>query len=351
MNNILQEPSYGWQTEEGELIVPTSAEIIREFFSRMIIFKTKKNWLAFTSWVWALSLAPALVLFILGYFSWWLLPIAFLYSMVFMGCHGTIWYHRYSTHTTFKFSNDFWRFITQNLVIKVISEEGYVISHHVHHAFSDKPGDPYNAQAGWLYCFLADANHQPIALDLDEKEYDKVAKMLSHTGVYINTYKQYQKWGTITHPVKNWVHLILNWAFWYGVFFLIGGHGLALCLFGAAHIWAIGVRTFNYEGHGKGEDKREEGFDFSRNTLSINQYWPGYVAGEWHSNHHLFPNSARNGFTPSQLDLPWLYIRFLYAIGGVSSYRNSTKLFYEQFYEPYQKAKKEKEDKQKMVSA
>jgi sn-1 stearoyl-lipid 9-desaturase len=350
MDKVLREPSYGWRDEAGALIVPTSGQLIREFFSRLNIFESKKNWLAFSSWFWALSLAPCLVIFFVNYFSWWLLPVGFLYSMMFMGCHGTIWYHRYSTHGTFKFSNAFWRFITQNLVVKVISEEAYVVSHHVHHAFSDKPGDPYNAQAGWLYCFLADANHQPIALDLDEKSYAKAARLLDNTGVYINTYAQYKKWGSITHPFWSWLHVALNWAFWYGVFYLIGGHQLALCLFGFAHIWAIGVRTFNFEGHGKGKDMRKEGVDFSRNNLSINQYWPGYIAGEWHSNHHLFPNSARNGFTPSQLDLPWLYIRFLSAIGGVSNYRNSKKLFYEQFYEPYLEEKKKKKEEKKMVS-
>lgn len=351
MDKILREPTYGWQDEEGNLVVPTPSQIIQEFFSRLNVFKSKKNWLAFSSWVWVLLLAPCLVIFVTSYFSWWLLPFGFVYSMIFMGCHGTIWYHRYATHSTFKFSNPFWKFITQNLVVRVISEEAYVVSHHVHHAFSDKPGDPYNAQAGWLYCFLADANHQPIALDLDEESYRKVARLLAHTGVCTNSYKQYQKWGSITHPLRSWLHLIINWTFWYGAFFLVGGHALALCLFGAAHIWAIGVRTFNYEGHGKGKDKREEGFDFSRNTIAINQYWPGYIAGEWHSNHHLFPNSAKNGFTPSQLDLPWLYIKLLHTIGGVSSYRNSTKLFYQQFYNPFLEEKKKKEEEQKMVSA
>ena len=60
--------------------------------------------------------------------------------------------------------------MTQNLVIKTFPEEIYVVSHHVHHAKSDQPGDPYNANAGFLYCFLADVNHQPIAQNLSEED-------------------------------------------------------------------------------------------------------------------------------------------------------------------------------------
>ncbi len=340
LSRVLKEPSYGWKDTNGTLVKPTPKQLVNEVFSRINIFKSRKNWLAATTWAWTLMLLPFLLVFAYNYFSWWLAIVAFLYSMVAMGTHGTIWHHRYATHRAYKFSNKFWSFITQNLVIKVVPEEIYVVSHHVHHTFSDEPRDPYNARAGFLYCFFADSNHQPIATDLNEEDYRKAAGLLKDTGVYINTYEQYQKWGSITHPLWMWLHTLCNWAIWYAVFFLIGGHALACCIFGAAHIWAIGIRTFNYEGHGKGEDKRKEGFDFSKNDLSINQYWPGIVAGEWHSNHHLFPNSARNGFTLSQIDLPWYYIRFLYAIGGVKSYNNATETFFEKYYNPYKERSK-----------
>ena len=100
----------------------------------------------------------------------------------------------------------------------------------------------------------------------------------------------------------------------------------------SALIWAVGVRTFNYEGHGKGADKRRDGTDFNRQDMSINQLWPGFVAGEWHNNHHLYSNSARAGFLRHQLDLAWWYIYGLYMIGAVSSYNDSRQAFYEKHY-------------------
>ena len=61
--------------------------------------------------------------------------------------------------------------------------------------------------------------------------------------------------------------------------------------------------------------------------MSINQIWPGLVAGEWHNNHHLFPKSARSGFKGYQVDTAWYYIKFLSIIGAVKSYHDSKKQF------------------------
>jgi fatty-acid desaturase len=331
LDSVLEAPSYGWKDNTGNLIKPTPKQIVAEFFSRLNIFKNKKNWLSFMSWVMVLLLAPCLFLFIFKFFSYKLLIAAFVYSMVILGTHGTIWHHRYCTHRAYKFKNNFWRFFTQNLTIKIIPEEIYVISHHVHHAKSDQPGDPYNATGGFLYCFLADVNHQPIARNMDEKDYNRCVKLMKHTGVNVNTFAQYQKYGTLANPLRTVLSVMASWGFWYLVFFLIGGHGLACTLFGAAGVWAVGVRTFNYEGHGKGQDKRREGVDHNREDMSVNQVWPGIVAGEWHNNHHLFPKSARSGFKPYQVDLAWYYIRLMNVLGAVSEYTDSKKRFYAEY--------------------
>jgi len=340
MDYVLEAPSYGWKDPEGRLIIPTAPQLLKEFWFRLNIFRTRRNWLGFFSWLRVLLLIPCLVTFFLHYFNFYLLGIAFIYSMIVMGTHGTIWYHRYCTHRAYTFRNRFSRFITRNLTIHMIPEEIYVISHHVHHAKADLPGDPYNAGAGFLYCFLADVNHQRISSHLTAEEYDRVVRMMRHTGVRTNTYKQYQKWGSVARPMWSLGGWILNWAFWGMAFYLIGGLALAFALFGAAAFWAIGVRTFNYEGHGKGKDKRREGIDFNRDDLSINQLWPGYVAGEWHNNHHLFPSSARSGFLRYQLDLAWYYIKIMKIIGAVSSYQDSKKIFLLRYRQPYIRNKK-----------
>lgn len=278
-------------------------------------------------------------MFLIYYLNWWTLLAAFAYGMIIMGTHGTIWHHRYCTHGAYKFRNNFWRFVTQNLTINVIPEEIYVISHHVHHSKSDQPGDPYNAQAGFLYCFLADVNHQPIAKNLSERDYNRVKSLMKHTGVKANNYTQYRQWGSYENPYRAILSWILNWGFWYGTFYLLGGNALAFSLFGAAGFWAVGVRTFNFDGHAKGRDKQREGTDYNQNDKSINQLWPGLVAGEWHNNHHLYPKSARSGFKPHQVDLAWYYIKIMYWLGAVKDYRDNKKQFYERYYLPHKNAK------------
>jgi stearoyl-CoA desaturase (delta-9 desaturase) len=339
LDHVLQAPAYGWKDGQGNLIKPNTQQIFAEFFSRLNVFKNRKNWLPFFSWLKVLCFVPFFLLFLFKYMSWPMLLAAFLYSMIIMGTHGTIWHHRYCTHGAYKFRNHFWRFFTQNLTINVIPEEIYVISHHVHHAKSDQPGDPYNAQAGFLYCFLADVNHQPIAKDLTESDYNRVKLLMKHTGVKANTYKQYQKWGSYANPYRSVLSWVLNWSFWFAIFYLIGGPALACTLFGAAGFWAVGVRTFNYEGHAKGQDKQRDGVDYNQKDKSINQLWPGIVAGEWHNNHHLYPKSARSGFKPHQVDMAWYYIRFMNLVGAVSTYKDSKKQFYKEYHMPYKAAK------------
>jgi len=343
IENVLETPDYGWKDNQGSFYKPTPKQIFSQFFSRLNIFASAKNWMPFFSWLCTLSLAPFLFIFIameINDFNPWYLAAAFVYGMVFMGTHGTIWYHRYCTHQAYTFRNKFWRFITANLVIKMIPEELYVVSHHVHHSLSDKPGDPYNAEGGFLYCFLADVNHQPIAKNLSEEDYARAAKMLEHTGVKANSYQQYLKWGSVASPLKTVIATVASWIFWFTVFYLIGGFYLVAALFAGAFVWAVGVRTFNYEGHGKGENKQVVGTDFNEDDKSINQWWPGIVAGEWHNNHHLYPASARSGFLPGQIDFAWYYIRTLKFIGAVSSCRDAKKQFIEKYRNPYLLGKK-----------
>lgn len=334
LKRALQEPSYGWE-RDGALYVPTTSEIRREWLGRMNLFRSRKAWLSVATWGFMFALFPFGVVFLTKYFSWKLMLVGFLYAMVWIGVQGTVYLHRFGTHHAFTFRNRYFRFVVRNHSLKLVPEEVYIVSHHVHHAFSDQPGDPYNARAGWWYCFLAGDLHQRINQELSPQDYTRVAGLLKHTGVRLNTYEQYQRWGSVTHPLRLIAHYLLNWAFWYGAFYLAGGHALATALFGWAAVWAIGIRAHNFDLHAGGKDRRRDGVDFDRNSLAINALWPGFVAGEWHNNHHLFPTSVRAGFLPWQLDLSYIFIWCYRLIGGVSSWRDGRERFYERHYDPY----------------
>lgn len=331
IDDVLQMPSYGWKDENGNLIVPSTKQLWTEAFSRINVFKNRKNWMAMVSWLMAVLMLPFFFSFLFFYFSWPLVIVIVVYSMIVMGTHGTIWFHRYCTHNSYKFSHPIWRIITQNLVLKTFPEEIYVVSHHVHHVKSDLPGDPYNPQGGFMYCMLSDVNHQTINKNLSEKDYQRAAHFMKHTGVQLNSYKQYQYWGSLATPLYTIGLWLLNWTGWYAIFYCIGGNALACACFTAAMLWFVLVRAFNYTGHGKGEAHHRDGIDFDRSNLSLNQTRPGLFAGEWHNNHHLYPGSARAGFLSFQLDMPWVYIYTLHKLGMVSSFKDSKKEFLKKY--------------------
>lgn len=81
----------------------------------------------------------------------------------------------------------------------------------------------------------------------------------------------------------------------------------------------------------------DQRIDFNRKDKSLNQVWPGLVAGEWHNNHHLFPKSARSGFKKYQIDLAWYYIKTMHLLGAVSNYKDHKKEFQERFLVPHKK--------------
>ncbi len=331
IDKILQEPSYGWCDKYGELIIPSVKELYKEAFNRINIFKTKKNWISLINWLITACMIPFFLLFVFNYFSFRLFIIVVLYSMIIMSTHATVWYHRYCSHKAYVFSHPLWKFIIQNMVIRTVPEEIYVMSHQVHHARSDKPGDPYNSKGGLLYCMLAHINHQSISKNLNEEEYIKAANFINHTGIQINNYSKYLKWGSVSCPVYTVILWLLNWAFWYSLLYIIGGHALSCALFSAAMCWFILVRAFNYTGHGNGKAKHVDGIDFDRRNLAVNQLRPGLLCGEWHNNHHLYPRSARAGFLSYQLDISWLFIFILFKLGIVSAYRNNKKDFLKRY--------------------
>ncbi|MDF2380371.1 fatty acid desaturase [Nostoc ellipsosporum NOK] len=333
IDQILQRPSYGWQNDRGELIVPSTRVLFKEAFSRLNLFASRKNWISVLSIVMIACLMPFLYFFITEYFSWQMLIVVAFYSLIVMGTHGTVWFHRYCTHKAYKFSHPVWRFLTQHLVIKTLPEEIYVISHHVHHSKSDQPGDPYNSRGGLWYCMLAEFNHQRISQDLSETDYLKVARFMRHTGVAINSYRQYKKWGSVANPFYTIAMWLLNWAVWFTILYFTGGPALVCAIFSSALLWFILVRAFNYTGHAKGEEKHVDGLDFDRSNLSVNQTRPGIFTGEWHNNHHLYPGSARAGFLKHQFDPAWVCIYTMYKIGMVSSYHDSKKEFLKKYFQ------------------
>lgn len=328
---ILDEPSYGWVSEQNR---PSDTQIRRELL-RSLDPRDRRRWLGALTWASHLGLIALVPIYLLSFATPLGIAAGLLYALLFLPCWGTVYLHRYCTHRAFQFRSRFWASFGKHIAIQLIPEELYVVSHHVHHHFADRDGDPYDPRGGWWYCFLADANHQRIAQDLSPEDYTRVSNLLAAAPIYRNTHEQYLRWGSVASPLRTALSFGANWLLWYALLWLLGGHSLAMGIFAMSSLWLVGIRQFNFRAHGRGVDLRIDGEDFHRGDLSVNRTLSAWLAGEWHNNHHLYPRSARAGFLPGQLDLAWIWIRTYALFGVVTRWRDDRESFLRDHYAPW----------------
>ena len=89
----------------------------------------------------------------------------------------------------------------------------------------DTPIDPGFVAGEWHnnHHLFSTSARNGFATDLTREDYTRVCRLLARTGTPQHTYEEYSKWGTVEKPFRTFVEFMLNWAFWYGAFFLMGG--------------------------------------------------------------------------------------------------------------------------------
>lgn len=195
----------------------------------------------------------------------------------------------------------------------------WVATHRLHHARSDQPGDPHSphastdprdtrtvgrvrgllhAHAGWLFCTLG-ADPDRWAPDMRE----------DRDQVLIDRWYPAIALGSLAAP------FFVGWA--------IGGtvsRGLW------ALVWVSGVRVFftyhvtwsvNSLCHTFGTRPFDSG-DRSTNFAPLALVSLGE---SWHNNHHAYPNLARHGFGPRQIDITAGTIRAFERLGWATKVR------------------------------
>ena len=205
-------------------------------------------------------------------------------------------YHRLLTHRGYKTYKWVEYFLTW---CGTLALEGgpifWVATHRIHHQKSDREGDPHSpregtwwAHMGWI--LLGQGLHQ------DDAVLARYVPDLSRDPVH--------RWLSKWHWTSNvFVGLILlafggiPYVLW-GIFFRTtwGLHSTWL-VNSATHLW--GSRRFK---------TRDD---------STNNWWVALLTfGEgWHNNHHAHPTSARHGLAWYELDVNWIFISTLQALG------------------------------------
>jgi stearoyl-CoA desaturase (delta-9 desaturase) len=208
-------------------------------------------------------------------------------------------YHRMLTHRGFRIPKPLEYLFT---VIGMLASEGgaitWVAMHRVHHAQSDKPGRDLHtpkdgfwwSHVGWIVTHLDIPGMSRRDLErryAPELVADPVHRVLNRLHVFPNILL-----GLALYAWGGWSLVV------WGIFLRLAvGLNATWFVNSAAHVW--GYRTYD----------TPEG--------SRNLWWVGLVAwGEgWHNNHHAFQRSARHGLERWEIDLTWLAIRALAALG------------------------------------
>jgi fatty-acid desaturase len=328
---VLIEPCYGYSVGGDAPRRPRLPEVLREWLDA-VNFVKKPRGLAALSFAFHVSTFLVFIVYCRSYASW--KSFAFLAASVFFlaTVYNTVWYHRYCSHTAFAFASPLWSklFLWTNPFF--YREENYAIAHRIHHQFTDKAGDPYGPHLSWLASYLAIDSIQKVNPALSRKEFDTLKKGLSHIGFRPNSYERFQRSGSVEKPSAFLLRSVAAQMFWGVILFAAAGPAGLATWYAGVFITFFLIRSFNWHGHGgQNPRKKKPGWEFDDKNLALNQRFYGYLASEWHDNHHKYPMSANNGFLPGQFDLAFKIIQLLHKSGVINHYTDAAPRFGEEF--------------------
>ena len=205
-------------------------------------------------------------------------------------------YHRLLTHRGYRTPKAVEYFLT--ICGTLALEAGpiaWVVTHRIHHAHTDAPGDPHTPREGGWWA------HVGWILTGTAQRYDGAVRARYAPDLMKDpVHRWLDKWyfvplialGVGLLAVGGWPMLL--WGIFLRV--TVGLHATWL-VNSATHMW--GTRRFKTE-------------DDSRNS-----WWVALLSfGEgWHNNHHAHPAAARHGLTWYELDFNWWGIRVLELLG------------------------------------
>ena len=319
---VLVEPRFRHPGTDDSVQPPTVAEIVSELLHvlNLKVFPTYK--LLAANFFCYLLTSLLFIVFSLNYLSLSNILFAAI-CVVFVGTlYNSVWFHRYCCHSAFEFKKAYFSylFLWTNPLSFIFREEVYAIPHRIHHEQTEKAADPYGPHLGWLGSFLSTELTQRLNTDITEKDYEWMKSSIHHIGLRVNDFQRFTKTGSIENVVQYSLRVIFAQLFWVALIYSVGGFTFVLSWYASIFITASLIRDFNWRGHGGSFHRvKKPGWEFGKRSYALNQRFYGYIASEWHDNHHKYPTSANNGFLPGQIDIAFSVIQFLQKLGFVQS--------------------------------
>jgi fatty-acid desaturase len=211
-------------------------------------------------------------------------------------------YHRLLTHRGYKTPKPVEYFLS---LCGTLAVEGgpanWVVTHRIHHRFSDQDGDPHSPRDGGWWAHMG---------------WILVGRAQEHPSAVLRRYAP----DLMRDRFQSWLNRLYIWpivALGVGLYALGGWPFLTwgLCLrvvLGLHATWLVNSAT-----HMWGSRR------FATRDDSRNNWWVAWLTfGEgWHNNHHAHPTSARHGLAWYEIDMNWWGIRTLKWLGLAKSIR------------------------------
>lgn len=326
----LVEPRFGYADDVGNPYKPTALETLRECGYVLDVFHNPSHTLTVVNFGFELLTLFILLTYVSVFWSSGSFVFLVALVLIFATVYNTIWYHRYCSHISCRFTSLVYARIIlwSNPLAFIFREEIYAIPHEIHHQRTEKPGDPYGPNLGYLASFFAPELTQRINPKLSEPDFETLKKSIEHIGLCTCSYDRFTKTGSIENITVYTVRSIVSQSLWIAIIFGLGGISYVTAYYSAIFVITMLIRDFNWRGHGgTSAGQKRRGWEFHKKSYALNQYFYGWIASEWHDNHHHYCTSARNGFLPGQIDIGFQLIKFLHKLGIVKSYIDATHIF------------------------
>jgi stearoyl-CoA desaturase (delta-9 desaturase) len=263
-------------------------------------WRTELNW-AVVGWIAILHLGVLAAPF---FFSWEAVALTFLLHWITGGLGICLGFHRLLTHWSFQTYRPIkWLFCLVGGLAGEGSVIDWVANHRKHHAHSDQDGDPHSPHDGpwWSHIFWlafmqkAKAHEEHVNRWSPDLLKDPVVRFIG--SMFLPSQFLFAAiLGTIGYLYGGWFMCasFVTWGMFVRLCFVLHSTWFVNS---ASHMWGY---------------KNYETTDDSRNN-----WWVALLTyGEgWHNNHHAYPRMAPHGHKWWEIDVTFLTIRAMQAVG------------------------------------
>ena len=229
-------------------------------------------------------------------FSWAAVGLAVFLHWVTGGLGITLGFHRLVTHRSFQTPKWLEYFLVG---CGTLACQGgpceWIGMHRIHHLHSDQTVDPHDSNQGFWWSHLGWLLHHAPA----EPEIPRFIKDIADDPVY----QFFQKYFLLMQvALAVLLFLLGGWPFvFWGVFVRL------VVVYHCTWLVNSATHKFGYRTYESGD-------------RSTNCWWVALIVyGEgWHNNHHAFQYSARHGMQWWEIDVTWMTIQLLQALGLAS---------------------------------